>query len=124
MSARCSHRASSNGRHGGGGGVHVAGARRGAGEGGRVRGRAGAGVPHPAQVVGRLLPGQDGGGGVEVPQLPADAEHERPPLPGGALRRPRRRHGGRWLAGAGAGAAASRACRPCRVVHCSVVSAN
>jgi hypothetical protein len=80
-------------RRGGG----VAGAQRRAGEGGRVRARPGAGVPDPAQLVRRLHPGQDGGGR----QVPADAEHERPPRAVLVLRRPRRHPRRRRVAFAG-----------------------
>jgi hypothetical protein len=80
-------------RRGGG----VAGAQRRAGEGGRVRARPGAGVPDPAQLVRRLHPGQDGGGR----QVPADAEHERPPRAVLVLGRPRRHPRRRRVAFAG-----------------------
>ena len=56
-------------------------------EGCRVRAGAGAGLPHPPQLVARLLQGRQA---EVVHALPVDAVHERQALPRAALRRPRR----------------------------------
>jgi hypothetical protein len=64
----------------------LAGAPRRARQGRRVRARPGAGLPHPPQLVQRLLQGRR----AQVPQLPADAVHEHQARAGAALRRPRR----------------------------------
>lgn len=67
--------------------VAVAGAPRRARQGGRVRARAGAGLPHPPQLLRHLLQGRPA---QQLPQLPPHALHERQARAGAALRRPRR----------------------------------
>jgi hypothetical protein len=59
--------------HGSGLLLPLAGALRRARQGRRVRDRPGAGLPDPPQLLQRLLQGQQ----PQVPQLPADAVHER-----------------------------------------------
>lgn len=82
------HLASISPRHGRVGvPVAVAGAPRRARQGGRVRARPGAGLPHPPQLLRRLLQGRRP---AQVPQLPPHALHERQARAGAALRRPRR----------------------------------
>lgn len=66
--------------------VALAGAPRRARQGRRVRARPGAGLPHPPQLVRRLLQGRQ----AQVPQLPAHAVHERQARARAALRRARR----------------------------------